>query len=209
MIPSSMMAAPGPTVMTPARAPVVRALLAPTAGGTSRRGVVLAVAVIASATLERRRSPLCVTGEQVSARPRIVIAPGDDQHHRGERHSQDDDDQRAGPAARRPIAGSGYRRSWQLDDPRLVEVGVVEHLVDTRLGCARRDDPMLGCPTAGALRRVVDDPRSFTLRALVNHVELLGGRSCFVDHRLRRLDGVVVVELGERNDLLGQRQLER
>ena len=68
---------------------------------------------------------------------------------------------------------------------------------------------MLGCPTAGALRWVVDDRRSFTLRALVNHVELLGGRSCFVDHRLRRFDGLVVVELGERNDLLGQRQLER
>ena len=99
MMPSFVMAAPGPTVMTPAPAPEVGAVLAAAAGGTSRRGVVLAVAVIAGATRERRRSPLCVTGERVSARPRTVIAPRDDQHPRGERHSQGGDDQRAGPAA--------------------------------------------------------------------------------------------------------------
>jgi len=83
-------------------------------------------------------------------------------------------------------------------------VVVVEQVVDTRLGCARRGALMVGGLTAGALRWVVDEWRSFIGRVLVDDVEL----SRFVDNRLRWFAGLVVVELDERNDLLGQRQLE-
>jgi hypothetical protein len=211
MMPSLVMPAPGPTVMpAPAAGPVLGAA----AGGNTRRGMGLAVAVIAGATPGRRRPALCLMRERVSERPRIVVARGDDQHHRDDRYHHDDDDQRAGPAGhprRRPSSGQGCRRSLRLGpdgDPGLVEVVVVEQLVTTRLGRARHADLMLGYLSAVALRCVFDGRRSQALGAHVHNIDLLERCTCLTDNRLRRFAVSVVVELGERNDLLGQRQLK-
>ena len=90
--------------------------------------------------------------------------------------------------------------------PRAPRV-LVEQLVTTRLGRARHADLMLGYLSAVALRWFFDDRRSHALGAHVDDIELLERCTCLADNRLRRF-AVSVVELGERNDLLGQRQLK-